>query len=151
MFKLLWQFLLSLKLMLVLVMFDDLLHSLLPGFYLFFKQTIQMKKCIPLDLSICNPDNNLWSLLVEKLGSLKAQMAVRQALDLQYMYGTEQTLPVLFIETCGLGLISIKSLQFQTGYSCNSKRMILIFSFPKKSFQLLYNTQVLLLSIGNIQ
>ena len=90
-----------------------------------------------LDLSAFNPDNDLWLLFVTKLGPEKAKMASRQALDLQQMHGNEQTLPVLFLETCGLALISIKSLHSQTGLPLGKQHVILLLSKPQKLFQLL--------------
>ena len=83
------------------------------------------------------PGNYLWPELVEKLGSERANRAVRQALDLQCMNGNSSTLPVLFFETCGLALTSIDSLFSQTGLPCHGDRMVLILSTKKSSFQLL--------------
>ena len=54
-----------------------------------------------LDLSNCEPVNDLWAEFSETLGLEKASKAVRQAIDLQAMNGVEGTLPILFIETCG--------------------------------------------------
>ena len=99
-----------------------------------------MKKVISLDLSTCIPDNSLWSCFVTKLGIEKAKTAARQALDLQCMHGNQQTLPVLFQETCGIGLISTELIHSQTGLSFNTHRVILLLSMPKKLFQLLYET-----------
>ncbi len=97
-----------------------------------------MNTLTSLNLSACNPDNNLWPGFVGKLGPSKAKTAVRQALDLQAMHGSQQTLPVLFQETCGIALISIELLHSQTGFTFDSNRVILLLSMPQKLFQLLY-------------
>ena len=47
-----------------------------------------------LDFAALDPVNHLWPAFVERLGSDKAQRAVRQALDLQGMRGHQGTLPV---------------------------------------------------------
>ena len=49
-----------------------------------------------LDLAAIDPVNHLWPAFVERLGSEKAQRAVRQALDLQGMRGHQGTLPVSY-------------------------------------------------------
>ena len=49
------------------------------------------------DFVNCEHVNYLWPDLVERLGSAKAQVAVRQAIDLQLMQGNKNTLPVLNI------------------------------------------------------
>ena len=61
---------------------------------------------LSIDFAASAPVNDLWPSLVEKLGLERSQRAVRQALDLQAMQGSDDTLPVLFCETCGLALAS---------------------------------------------
>ncbi len=90
-----------------------------------------------LDLSDCDLANDLWADFSESLGVEKAAQAVRQALDLNSMTGNQETLPVLFVETCGIALTTFKTLQIQTGLSFEGKNKVLIFSQRKKSFQVL--------------
>ena len=90
-----------------------------------------------LDLSDYEPVNYLWADLSESLGINKSTKAVRQALDLQYMTGNSETLPVLFIETCGVELITFSLLKNQTGLSFYGENIVLIFSHRKKLFQVL--------------
>ena len=94
-----------------------------------------------LDLSECESDNSLWAFLLEKLGSDKAKQAIRQASDLQSMNGNEQTLPVLFIETCGVALTNYETLKNQTGLIVLGENKVLIFSSKRKSFQLLQESK----------
>ena len=60
-----------------------------------------------LDLAGCTPVNRLWGELVERLGLERSTRAVQQALDLRAMRGSDSTLPVVLVETCGLSLIHI--------------------------------------------
>ncbi len=89
------------------------------------------------DFAVCTPVNHLWSALVERLGSDKAQRAIRQALDLQGMRGHPGTLPVLFTETCGLALASTDLLREQTGLNTHGERMVLLLSSREQLVQLL--------------
>ncbi|KGG15547.1 hypothetical protein EV06_1421 [Prochlorococcus sp. MIT 0602] len=91
-----------------------------------------------MDLTDCEPVNFLWSELSDRLGLEKACQAVRQAIDLQVMNGDEKTLPILFIETCGVALTTFNTLRNQTGISLYGSNKVLIFSKTKKSFQVLY-------------
>ena len=91
-----------------------------------------------LDLSRCEPVNELWPNFVAHLGIDKAQQAVKQAIDLQIMYGNEKTIPMLIIETCGIALVNTDLLHAQTGFACFEDRMVLIFSSKNKFIQLLY-------------
>ncbi len=90
-----------------------------------------------MDLSGCSSVNHLWPSFVEKLGFERAQTAVQQALDLQSMQGDNNTLPVLFLETCGLALTSFDNLRCETGLSFEGSRIVLLFSNKSRSVQLL--------------
>ena len=81
--------------------------------------------------------NSLWPSFVQRLGLDKARQAVRQALDLQRMNGSTETLPVLFFETCGLALVNVTLMRQQTGFNLYDKNMILIISTKEKLLQLL--------------
>ena len=74
---------------------------------------------------------------MERLGSEKAQRAVRQALDLQGMRGHQGTLPVLFTETGGLALASTDLVREQTGLNAHGDRMVLLLSSREQVIQLL--------------
>ncbi len=94
-----------------------------------------------LNLSNCEPVNDLWADFSETLGIEKASQAVRQAIDLQAMNGGEDTLPILFIETCGVGLTTFSTLKEQTGISLFGFNKVLIFSQKKKTFQVLHEVK----------
>ena len=90
-----------------------------------------------LDFAALMPVNHLWPALVERLGSDRAQRAVRQALDLQAMRGTGASLPVLFTETGGLALASTDLVREQTGLNAHGERMVLLLSSQEQAIQLL--------------
>ena len=96
-----------------------------------------MEASSSIDFSYSSLVNYLWPQFVEKLGIDRAQKAVCQALDLQKMYGNQNTLPVLFAETCGLALANIDLISNQMGLSCKGKGKVLIFSIKENSLQLL--------------
>ena len=90
-----------------------------------------------LDFAALTPVNHLWPAFVERLGTDRAQRAVRQALDLQGMRGHDGTLPVLFIETGGLALASTALVREQTGLNAQGDRMVLLLSSREQMIQLL--------------
>lgn len=96
-----------------------------------------MSYSLPIDFADCRPVNHLWPLLVERLGTARAQLAVRQAMDLQLMHGNSHTLPVLISETCGAALVRVDFVYLQTGLSCSQEGMVLMLSLRGKSLQLL--------------
>tara|TARA_Y100001968_G_C19242428_1_gene660141 strand:- start:622 stop:921 length:300 start_codon:yes stop_codon:yes gene_type:complete len=81
--------------------------------------------------------NDLWPNFINTIGLSKAQLAVRQALDLQKMQGSSLTLPVLILETCGSGLVSSQTIKSYTGICCKHQRMLIIYSNKLNAFQLL--------------
>ena len=88
------------------------------------------------DFAASAPVNDLWPALVERLGLERSQRAVRQALDLQAMQGSDATLPVLFCETCGLALASTDLLREQTGLNGHGDNFVLLFSSRSNAVQL---------------
>ena len=90
-----------------------------------------------LDLARFSPVNTLWPSLVERLGLERSQRAVQQALDLQAMHGTEATLPLLLVETCGLALVNVELLRHQTGLVGAGERLVLLLSRRDLTVQLL--------------
>ncbi len=96
-----------------------------------------MKKSTFIDFSECHSSNDLWPEFINNIGLSKAKLAVRQSLDLQIMQGTNLTLPVLILETCGSALVSIDSVKAFIGLNCNDPGIVLIFSTKTKSVQLL--------------
>ena len=68
----------------------------------------------------------------------KAYMAVKQAVDLKRMKGSENTLPVLFIQTGGIALTTFELLRLQTGLSFNSENNVLLYRPEKAEIQILY-------------
>jgi len=91
-----------------------------------------------LDFAALDPVNHLWPAFVERLGSEKAQRAVRQALDLQGMRGHQGTLPVLFTETGGLALGQHRSgAGSRRVLNAHGERMVLLLSTREQVIQLL--------------
>ena len=90
-----------------------------------------------LDFAALTPVNHLWPAFIERLGSDRAQRAVRQALDLQAMRGTGASLPVLFTETGGLALASTDLVREQTGLNAHGERMVLLLSSQEQAIKLL--------------
>ncbi len=89
------------------------------------------------NLDECTLSNHLWSDFINKRGFFKAKLAVRQSLDLQRMQGSNATLPVLFLETCGSALVDSNSVKTFIGLSKLDQGMVLIFSSKLKAIQLL--------------
>ena len=89
------------------------------------------------DFAGCSPVNHLWPQFVDRLGSDKAQRAVRQALDVQAIHGNASTLPVLVVETCGSALASTDLIREQIGMNVHGERMVLLLSTRENFVQLL--------------
>ena len=96
------------------------------------------QQVVDLDLAGCNPVNDLWGDLVERLGLERSTRAARQALDLQVMRGTDSTLPLLLAETCGVGLVQRERLRAATGLPVpEGEGVLLLFSRRRQALQLL--------------
>ena len=89
------------------------------------------------NLNQCSLSNDLWPDFVNKIGFIKANLAVRQSLDLQRMQGSCSTLPVLILETCGTALVNSQVVKAYIGLSYLEQGMVLIFSSKLNSIQLL--------------
>ena len=98
-----------------------------------------MKNNSSLNLDKCSLSNDLWPDFINKIGFIKANLAVRQALDLQRMQGSTSTLPVLILETCGSALIESQAVKTYIGISYLEQGMVLIFSSKLNAIQLLRN------------
>ena len=96
-----------------------------------------MKNTSSFNLDQCSLSNDLWPDFINKIGFIKANLAIRQALDLQIMQGTKSTLPVLILDTCGSALINSRVIKTHIGLSHIEKGMLLIYSNKLKSIQLL--------------
>ncbi len=96
-----------------------------------------MKISSPFNLDECSLSNELWPNFINKIGFIKAKLAVRQSLDLQRMQGSTSTLPVLILETCGTALVNSQAVMNYIGISYLEKGMVLIFSKKLNSIQLL--------------
>tara|TARA_Y100001968_G_C18966220_1_gene530106 strand:- start:224 stop:523 length:300 start_codon:yes stop_codon:yes gene_type:complete len=92
-----------------------------------------------LNLDKCSLSNNLWTDFINKIGFIRATLAVRQSLDLQRMQGSTSTLPVLILETCGSALIESQAVKSYVGITYLEQGMVLIFSSKLKAIQLLRN------------
>ena len=89
------------------------------------------------NLEKCSLSNDLWPDFINKIGFIKAKLAVRQSLDLQKMQGSDSTLPVLILETCGTALVNSEAVKTYIGLSYLEQGMVLIFSSKLNSIQLL--------------
>ena len=98
-----------------------------------------MKNISPFNFDQCSLSNDLWPDFINKIGLIKANLAVRQSLDLQRMQGSTSTIPVLILETCGTALVDSKAIMNFIGLSYMEQDMVLIFSSKLKTIQLLRN------------
>ena len=96
-----------------------------------------MKNSSSFNLNECTLSNELWPDFIKRIGFIKAKFAISQALDLQRMQGSNATLPVLILGTCGTALVNSNAVKKYIGLSYFDHRMILIFSSKFKSIQLL--------------
>ena len=96
-----------------------------------------MKNTSPFNLDQCSLSNDLWPDFINKIGFIKAKLAVRQALDLQRMQGTLTTLPILILETCGTALVNSQVVKSHIGLSVVEPGMVLIYSNKLNAIQLL--------------
>ena len=91
-----------------------------------------------LDLASCTPVNHLWPELVERLGLERSARAAQQALDLQAMRGSASTLPVLLVETCGMGLLERLQLRQASGLPVAPEPgLLVLLSRQRQELQLL--------------
>ena len=91
-----------------------------------------------LDLASCTPVNHLWPELVERLGLERSARAAQQALDLQGMRGSASTLPVLLVETCGVGLLERLELRQASGLPLAAEPgLLVLLSRQRQELQLL--------------
>ena len=96
-----------------------------------------MKHISPFNLDQCSLSNDLWPDFINKIGFIRANLAVQQSLDLQRMQGSTSTLPVLILETCGTALVNSQAVKTYIGLSCLEQGMVLIFSTKLNAIQLL--------------
>ena len=96
-----------------------------------------MKHISPFNFDECSLSNDLWPDFINKIGFIKANLAVQQSLDLQRMQGSTSTLPVLILETCGTALVNSQAVKNYIGLSYFEQGMVLIFSTKLNSIQLL--------------
>ena len=96
-----------------------------------------MKNTSPFNIDECSLSNDLWPNFINKVGLIKARLAVRQSLDLQRMQGSTSTVPVLILETCGTALVNSNAVKVYIGLSYLDPAMVLIFSSKLKAIQLL--------------
>ena len=89
------------------------------------------------NLDECSLSNDLWAGFINKIGFMKARLAVRQSLDLQIMQGSDLTIPVLILETCGTALVNANAVKTYIGLSYLEQGMVLIFSRKLNSIQLI--------------
>jgi len=96
-----------------------------------------MKNISSFNLEQCSLSNDLWPDFISKIGFIKANLAVRQSLDLQRMQGSNSTLPVLILDTCGTALVNYQAVKSYIGLSYLEQGMVLIFSRKLNAIQLL--------------
>ena len=95
-----------------------------------------MKNTSIFNLDKCSLSNYLWPNFVNKIGFINAKLAVRQSLDLQRMQGSNSTIPVLILETCGTALVNSHAVKTYIGLSYLEQGIVLIFSSKLNSIQL---------------
>ena len=96
-----------------------------------------MKHISPFNLDQCSLSNDLWPDFINKIGFIRANLAIQQSLDLQRMQGSTSTLPVLILETCGTALVNSQAVKTYIGLSYLEQGMVLIFSTKLNAIQLL--------------
>ena len=96
-----------------------------------------MKDISLFNLDKCSLSNDLWPDFINKIGFIKANLAVQQSLDLQRMQGSTSTLPVLILETCGTALVNSQAVKTYIGLSYLEQGMVLILSTKLNAIQLL--------------
>ena len=96
-----------------------------------------MKNTSPFNLDQCSLSNDLWPDFINKIGFMKANLAIQQSLDLQKMQGSTTTIPVLILETCGTALVNSQTVKTYIGLSYLDQGMVLIFSSKSNAIQLL--------------
>jgi len=96
-----------------------------------------MKNTSLFNLDECSLSNDLWPDFINKIGFIKASLAVQQSIDLQKMQGSNSTLPVLILETCGSALVNSQAVKTYIGLSYLEQGMVLIFSSKLNAIQLL--------------
>ena len=96
-----------------------------------------MKHISPFNFDECSLSNDLWPDFINKIGFIRANLAIQQSLDLQRMQGSNSTLPVLILETCGTALVNSQAVKTYIGLSYLEQGMVLIFSTKLNAIQLL--------------
>ncbi len=96
-----------------------------------------MKHISPFNFDECSLSNDLWPDFINKIGFIRANLAIQQSLDLQRMQGSTSTLPVLILETCGTALVNSQAVKTYIGLSYLEQGMVLIFSTKLNAIQLL--------------
>ncbi|AIQ97052.1 hypothetical protein [Prochlorococcus sp. MIT 0801] len=96
-----------------------------------------MKNITSFNFDQCSLSNDLWLDFINKIGFIKANLAVQQSLDLQRMQGSTSTIPLLILETCGTALVNSQAVKTYIGLSSLEQGMVLIFSSKLNSVQLL--------------
>tara|TARA_Y100001968_G_scaffold107610_1_gene97325 strand:- start:1127 stop:1420 length:294 start_codon:yes stop_codon:yes gene_type:complete len=94
-----------------------------------------------LNLSNFEPVNYLWTDLIKRLGFEKAELVIRQAIDVQNMRGERELLPILFVETGGIAFTTYEFLRQETGLSLSEYNKVLLYSLKGKAFQVLHETR----------
>ena len=99
-----------------------------------------MDSIVSPDLYNCKHVNNLWIDLINSVGMVKAKQAIQQSLDLQKMQGSSETLPLLLVRTCGIGLVLHSSVNKSLRLPTYEKNIILLYDSSFQHIQLLKST-----------
>ncbi len=95
-------------------------------------------KNVSIELSELNYVDYLWPELINKFGFEKSKNIISQAVDFQKMNGKKDiTIPIIFVGTGGLALISIDLIKKRTSIENIKGDQIFILNPKKKSFQIL--------------
>ena len=81
--------------------------------------------------------NDLWIKFLNNIGTDKATRAVKQAIDLKKMYGSENDLPVLYTRTGGIGLTTFHNLKNQIGIKLEGNDKVLLYNHIERQIQIL--------------
>ena len=91
----------------------------------------------PINLNNCNSTNDLLPYLVDKLGLAKTKMAIHQVYTFTQDIKKKPVIPLLIIETCGIGFIHQKALVNITELNLYKDDIVILYSYKLNLIQLI--------------
>ena len=91
----------------------------------------------PINLNNCNSSNDLLPYLVDKLGLSKTKMAINQVNIFTESIKTKPIIPLLIVETCGIGFIHQKALVNMIGLNLYKDDILILYSYKLNLIQLI--------------